>query len=445
MAKPLVFDTDQSTTPYDERPIREVWKNRKKELEKKDMLTENFKIGDKVVIDMDKPFHSDGKTYPVEAVVKDVGDFEYKYAAILEAPDGRRFLATKPVKAGPTYEDAVVKQRPPVDQPHEKVSMQCHWCGKPIRKGDTYVQDEAYDSFCSEECANASWGKETPRRESSAHTAKKPRCPKCGKKMKKCECEETPNFLACSECSAPLHTGDRVLDDGEHVFCSKKCAGVSDDDPIGHQEGYDFPEEPNEPEESDLVTQDNETYYQDGKEVLAREKGGDRSVWYYRTSRGQWMDLGKFGDDDDAAVKAYMERTQFFPNVWFQSDHGNWVLRSASERKAELMPANAGKGVVQMVPGDIADCSSCGSVWEFDPKYPEDSVVYWDNTGRSFCDATCAREFLNGVRKNAPKGKSPSEEGPGLFSGVKEDPEFDPDVSIPRIQTGSKKGGRRGR
>ncbi len=55
-------------------------------------------------------------------------------------------------------------------------------------------------------------------------------------------------------------------------------------------------EEPHEPEEDDIATKDHQTWYQHGK---LYHKG------------------------DEASLKQKMAQDQFWPNVWFISDHGN--------------------------------------------------------------------------------------------------------------------------
>jgi hypothetical protein len=68
----------------------------------------------------------------------------------------------------------------------------------------------------------------------------------------------------------------------------------------------DFDDEPTEPEEGDIVTEDHVNFYQDGKRVLRVRDGDD------------WQD----------AVRQYMEADRFWPNVWWISDHGNPYLLS---------------------------------------------------------------------------------------------------------------------
>lgn len=88
--------------------------------------------------------------------------------------------------------------------------------------------------------------------------------------------------------------------------------------------------EPSEPEDGDITTQDHENFYQSGKLVLWVESG-DR--WFGRLSPIVISEpLGTFADCN-AALRAYMERVQFWPNAWFISDHGNAHLIDLSEGK----------------------------------------------------------------------------------------------------------------
>lgn len=63
----------------------------------------------------------------------------------------------------------------------------------------------------------------------------------------------------------------------------------------------DDEEEFDEPEEGDITTEDHRRFYQYGKLVLDLDED----------------------DDHEAAVREFMERSKFWPNVWFISDHGN--------------------------------------------------------------------------------------------------------------------------
>ena len=63
-------------------------------------------------------------------------------------------------------------------------------------------------------------------------------------------------------------------------------------------------DDPQEPEEGDLTTEDGRTFYQDGKCVLTVPEGKNVK----------------------RAVKAFMQTAQYWPNVWSISDHGNCHL-----------------------------------------------------------------------------------------------------------------------
>jgi hypothetical protein len=69
-----------------------------------------------------------------------------------------------------------------------------------------------------------------------------------------------------------------------------------------------------EPCEGDLVTEDHVTFY--------TISGSYR--WPLKLQR---PDLTVAEDEDwQVVVRASMDKTQFWPNVWFVSDHGNWHL-----------------------------------------------------------------------------------------------------------------------
>lgn len=77
------------------------------------------------------------------------------------------------------------------------------------------------------------------------------------------------------------------------------------------------------PQEDDLTTEDHRTFYKFGHCVLESVTDDTGDWWRYRaTSRGPWMPLCQ-GVDDQQAVQIYMDKTQYWPNVWFISDHGN--------------------------------------------------------------------------------------------------------------------------
>jgi hypothetical protein len=81
---------------------------------------------------------------------------------------------------------------------------------------------------------------------------------------------------------------------------NRKRLKIADDEP------------PSEPEECDLVTTDHMRFYEVG------------------TPGGPKITVG-LDDDWRPAVRAYMERTKYWPSVWFISDHGNSHLLSLED------------------------------------------------------------------------------------------------------------------
>jgi hypothetical protein len=67
--------------------------------------------------------------------------------------------------------------------------------------------------------------------------------------------------------------------------------------------------EPDEPQEDDLVTEDHSNFYESGKKVLTVDPEA--------TEHEMWL-----------AIIKYMKKSNYYPNVWFVSDHGNAHLMS---------------------------------------------------------------------------------------------------------------------
>jgi hypothetical protein len=76
-------------------------------------------------------------------------------------------------------------------------------------------------------------------------------------------------------------------------------------------------EESNEPTEDDLITDDHIHFYSSGKRALTLSEtttGVDTaSMW--------------------KAIDAWMEKSNYYPNVWFISDHGNAHLMERPKRR----------------------------------------------------------------------------------------------------------------
>jgi hypothetical protein len=87
---------------------------------------------------------------------------------------------------------------------------------------------------------------------------------------------------------------------------------------------------PSEPGDDDITTTDHEEFYQDGRLVLSASR--NREGYYYARIDGREQRIGPFSDYK-AALRAFMDRVQFWPNAWFISDHGNAHLIDLSEGK----------------------------------------------------------------------------------------------------------------
>jgi hypothetical protein len=95
-----------------------------------------------------------------------------------------------------------------------------------------------------------------------------------------------------------------------------------------HECAPDEDAEPTEPEEGDLTTTDHKVFYQDGRKALEYDPEHKSAYAYLNGAKF----LGRF-DSVNAAIRAYMDRVQFWPNCWFISDHGNAHLMDLSEGK----------------------------------------------------------------------------------------------------------------
>jgi hypothetical protein len=109
----------------------------------------------------------------------------------------------------------------------------------------------------------------------------------------------------CERCHEPLDDDE----DRETGLCSE-CSYLDDDgDPV-------------EPEEGDYVTEDDESC----RRMRFHEYGTRRHLLTVYPDETDWV----------RAVKDHMEREQFWPNVWFLSDHGNWHLWRLSCDESEV-------------------------------------------------------------------------------------------------------------
>jgi hypothetical protein len=96
-------------------------------------------------------------------------------------------------------------------------------------------------------------------------------------------------------------------------------------------EDEDSLEEPSEPIEDDLVTEDHSKFYQCGKLVLTVDRdASELEMW--------------------RAIETYMAKANFWPGVWFISDHGNahpmsppWKCLTCSREGTGPMPGKCPK------------------------------------------------------------------------------------------------------
>lgn len=111
------------------------------------------------------------------------------------------------------------------------------------------------------------------------------------------------------------------------------------------EESYFYPEEEERdedfedegPQEDDLQTEDYVNFYQNGRCVLTLQvKENPHEIFASWNTRD-----AEEGELSDAQmwkqIEAYMEKSQYFPNVWFISDHGNAHILSSpkSKKRAE--------------------------------------------------------------------------------------------------------------
>lgn len=92
------------------------------------------------------------------------------------------------------------------------------------------------------------------------------------------------------------------------VLCSQCGRDFNED---GHTPSCIY-SEPAEPDEGDLVTYDH------------------RRIWEHGASGHKHVLEIPEGADFDKAIRDYMARTNWYPNVWFISDHGNAHLITIS-------------------------------------------------------------------------------------------------------------------
>lgn len=89
------------------------------------------------------------------------------------------------------------------------------------------------------------------------------------------------------------------------------------------------------PQDDDITTEDHRRFYQYGKVVIEPydKRDDDPRTWLMWIG-SQRKQIVVRAADCNAAVRQFMERSQFWPNCWFISDHGNAHLIDLSEQAA---------------------------------------------------------------------------------------------------------------
>jgi hypothetical protein len=118
----------------------------------------------------------------------------------------------------------------------------------------------------------------------------------------------SPGCLPDSEPFGPFDTEADALADAQ------SSSDDDDEDEPADDEAIDS----DEPDEDSITTSDHETFYQYGKQVLVKQSSGH----WFAPRWGSYVNV-KDLDDHCEALRAYMDREQFWPDVWFVSDHGN--------------------------------------------------------------------------------------------------------------------------
>ena len=111
--------------------------------------------------------------------------------------------------------------------------------------------------------------------------------------------------LECPECGTEFNEDDGFEAADDEMRCSEDCC-------VRYEVSRGL-RDPSEPEEGDLTTEDHRVFYSGGKKAFA------------------------VGEDEDwrQAAREWMDREQFWPNVWLISDHGNAILMSVSEEPSK--------------------------------------------------------------------------------------------------------------
>jgi hypothetical protein len=121
-------------------------------------------------------------------------------------------------------------------------------------------------------------------------------------------------------------------------------------------------EEDEGPQEDDITTEDHQNFYQNGRQVfeVTEAVDGGYLLLIKGVQFGGKRDRSGAGNKVfktvEAAVKAYMDQDQFWPNCWFISDHGNAHIMKLTEA---VLTEDRADDLVTELSAKYTDDASC--------------------------------------------------------------------------------------
>jgi hypothetical protein len=145
------------------------------------------------------------------------------------------------------------------------------------------------------------------------------RCSECGEEMRYTYDPQSPNEVEDLDADQP-GADDQQLEAAYDAFVEWAIEdATADHECVMADDDESDDESDDEPDEDAITTADHARFYQYGKLILWVQDGDSTVPADWSTNRGY---LGTFTSCEDA-LRAYMEREQFWPDVYFVSDHGN--------------------------------------------------------------------------------------------------------------------------
>lgn len=152
------------------------------------------------------------------------------------------------------------------------------------------------------------------------------RCSECGEEFRfnydpaepiTVHCQSHDSHIpGCVECE---QVAEQDCADGYEAFIEECIEEIESE----HECQSDDEPSDDEPDEDSITTTDHQKFYQYHRLVLEQDDEPNTDRWFYRADNGRQECLGTGFADCESALRAYMERVQFWPNVFFISDHGN--------------------------------------------------------------------------------------------------------------------------